>query len=112
MSVVKITGTSTPVISNCQEWEGRAGREESSGWIHLSTQMADSSPFPGPANQLMKFWHLGKGQTFQNHTLLWLLKDDFPTHMKEDNMPEAKLGYRHVKCEAYDTFMSQTPLTS
>lgn len=86
------------------------GRRAVAGFI--STQMADSSPSPGPANQLMKFWHLGKGQTFQNHTLLWLLKDDFPTHMKEDNMPEAKLGYRHVKCEAYDTFMSQTPLTS
>lgn len=35
-----------PVILNCQEWEGRAGRQESNGWMHLPTQMAESAHHP------------------------------------------------------------------
>lgn len=34
------------VILNCQEWQARAGREESSGWVHLSTQRADRAHHP------------------------------------------------------------------
>lgn len=57
-------------------------------------------PWPCQPASEAPLWHPRKRQAFQNHALLQLLEDDFPTHMKEENTPKTKLGYKHMKCEA------------